>query len=174
MTIPSPLDLPRWLKENSDRLRPPVNNFCLYSGADFVIMVIGGPNTRTDYHVNETEEWFYQHKGNMLLRIVDDGIFRDIEIKEGQMFLLPGNTPHNPVRFADTVGIVVERARPESSIDRLRWYCRAPGHETPTVIREASFHLTDLDTELKPAIEHWMTNEESRRCPACGTVAAAK
>ncbi|KAF8483309.1 3-hydroxyanthranilic acid dioxygenase [Russula ochroleuca] len=174
MTIPSPLDLPRWLKENSDRLRPPVNNFCLYSGADFVIMVLGGPNTRTDYHINETEEWFYQHKGDMLLRIVDDGIFRDIEIKEGQMFLLPGNTPHNPVRFADTVGIVVERARPEASIDRLRWYCRAPGHEKPTVIREASFHLTDLDTELKPVIEHWITNEESRRCPACGTIAEAK
>ncbi|KAI0280188.1 3-hydroxyanthranilic acid dioxygenase [Russula aff. rugulosa BPL654] len=175
MPLLPPLDLPRWLRENSDRLRPPVNNFCLYSGADFIVMAIGGPNARADYHVNETEEWFYQYKGDMLLRVIDDGVFRDIEIKQGQMFLLPGNTPHNPVRFADTVGIVIERVRPEAAIDRLRWYCRAPGqHEAPTVIREESFHVTDLGKDLKPLIERWITDEESRRCPACGTVAAAK
>ncbi|KAI0262616.1 3-hydroxyanthranilic acid dioxygenase [Gloeopeniophorella convolvens] len=174
MPLAPPLDLPRWLKDNSDRLRPPVNNFCLYSGGDFVVMAVGGPNSRADYHVNETEEWFYQHKGAMLLRVVDDGVFRDIEIKEGEMFLLPGNTPHNPVRFADTVGIVIERVRPESATDRLRWYCRAPAHETPTIIREESFHVTDLGTQLKPLIEHWMADEESRRCSACGTVADAK
>lgn len=61
-----------------------------------------------------------------------------------------------------------------SNKDRLRWYCRAPEHETPTIIREESFHVTDLGTQLKPLIEHWMTNEESRRCPACGTIADAK
>jgi len=171
MPLSLPLDLPRWLRENADRLRPPVNNFCLYSGADFVVMAVGGPNARADYHVNETEEWFYQYKGDMLLRVVDDGIFRDIGIKEGEMFLLPGNTPHNPVRFADTIGIVIERVRPEAAIDRLRWYCRAPTHETPTVIREVGLHVTDLGTQLKPHIERWMTNEESRRCPACGMIA---
>ena len=111
MPLSPPLDLPRWLRENADRLRPPVNNFCLYSGADFVVMAVGGPNARSDYHVNETEvlkrsetrrgvsqsshldlaqEWFYQYRGDMLLRVVDDGAFRDIEIKEGEMFLLPG------------------------------------------------------------------------------------
>ncbi|KAI0301598.1 3-hydroxyanthranilic acid dioxygenase [Multifurca ochricompacta] len=174
MPLAPPLDLPRWLRENADRLQPPVNNFCLYSGADFVVMAVGGPNSRADYHVNETEEWFYQHKGDMLLRVVDDGTFRDIEIKEGEMFLLPGNTPHNPVRFADTVGIVIERVRPEAATDRLRWYCRAPGHEKPTIIREESFHVTDLGTQLKPLIDYWMSNEESRRCAACGTVAEAK
>jgi 3-hydroxyanthranilate 3,4-dioxygenase len=122
--------------------------------------------------------------------------------------LAAGNTPHNPVRFADTVGIVIERVRPEAAIgkyehgtpddlcvsstssrghcrcvvltketfgiDRLRWYCRAPVHEVPTIIREESFHVTDLGTQLKPLIERWMTDEESRRCRACGTIAAAK
>lgn len=110
MSLAPPLDLFRWLRDNGERLKPPVNNFCLHSGADFVVMVVGGPNARADYHVNETEvlecskilktvshtpslteqEWFYQHKGDMLLRVVDDGIFRDIDIKEGEMFLLPG------------------------------------------------------------------------------------
>ena len=62
---------------------------------------------------------------------------------------------------------------PLSNKDRLRWYCRAPVHERPTVIREASFHLTDIGTQLKPFIEQWMSSEENRRCPSCGTVAEA-
>jgi len=137
-------------------------------------MAVGGPNERNDYHVNETEEWFYQHKGDMLLRVVDGGVFRDIEIKEGEMFLLPGNTPHNPVRFADTIGIVIERVRPESAVDRLRWYCRSAAHTEPTIIREDAFHVTDLGTQLKPLIQAWMADENLRKCKECGTVAEAK
>lgn len=109
--------------------------------------------------------------------------------------LASGNIPHNPVRFANTVGLVIERVRPKAAIgmccsmstqacdihrspslneDRLRWYCQAPEHERPTVIRETSFHLTDMGTQLKPFIEEWMSNEEGRRCPSCGTIAEAK
>ncbi|KLO09533.1 3-hydroxyanthranilic acid dioxygenase [Schizopora paradoxa] len=172
--LAAPLNLPRWLAENADKLQPPVNNFCLYDGKDYVIMAVGGPNERNDYHMNETEEWFYQYKGEMLLRVVDGEEFKDIRIGEGEMFLLPANTPHNPVRFADTVGIVVERVRPDDATDRLRWYCKSGLHDKPSIILEVSFHVTDLGTQLKPLIRNWIENEDLRRCKGCGTVAEPK
>jgi len=174
MPIPPALNLPKWLRENADKLTPPVNNYCLYDGGDFIVMAVGGPNERNDYHVNETEEWFYQHRGSMLLRVVDDNTFRDIDIAEGEMFLLPANTPHNPVRFANTVGVVIERKRPEASIDRLRWYCRSGKHSEPHIIREDAFHCTDLGTQLKPLIRRWQEDEAGRKCGECGWVAPPK
>ncbi|KAL7004707.1 3-hydroxyanthranilic acid dioxygenase [Cystobasidiomycetes sp. EMM_F5] len=123
MPIAPPINFPRWLEENKDRLKPPVNNFCLYNGKDYTMMVVGGPNERNgalrfpkshlesdfrsklvelrcvnsttylDYHVNETEEWFYQYKGGMLLRMIDESEFREYRIEEGEMFLLPGELP---------------------------------------------------------------------------------
>lgn len=171
--LPPPLAFASWLGANASLLQPPVNNYCLFSGSDFVLMVVGGPNARNDYHVNETEEWFYQLKGAMVLKVVERDAegreaFKDVRIEEGEMFLLPGNTPHNPCRFADTVGLVMERVRPEGSLDRLRWYCKKGGHERPTVIREEVFHCTDLGTQLKPLINNWRENESVRKCPACG------
>jgi len=159
-----------WLASNKDLLQPPVNNYCLFSGRDMVLMVVGGPNARNDYHVNETEEWFYQLKGGMHLKVVEGDEFRTIEIKEGDMFLLPGNTPHNPVRFENTIGLVMERVRPAGSVDRLRWYCRKGNHAKPTIIREESFHCTDLGTQLKPLINAWRDNADLRRCQECGQV----
>lgn len=133
--------------------------------------IVGGPNARTDYHINETAEWFYQYKGAMLLKIVDkddagEEVFRDINIGEGDMFLLPPNTPHNPVRFADTVGIVIEQPRPEKSFDRLRWYCKNCGNK----VNEESFHCTDLGTQIKAAVNAFKADTEKRTCKNCGTL----
>jgi len=166
-----PINFTKWVVENGEKLKPPVNNFCIYDGKDFITMVVGGPNSRNDYHVNETEEWFYQVKGDMLLKVISNGEFVDVNIREGEMFLLPGHVPHNPCRFADTVGLVMERKRPEGSIDRLRWYCPDAQHPKPHLIREVSFHCTDLGVQLKPLINEWMENEELRKCGDCGHVA---
>ncbi|KKK16878.1 3-hydroxyanthranilate 3,4-dioxygenase [Aspergillus ochraceoroseus] len=177
-SLTPPFSFASWVAENQDKLCPPVNNYCLYKGEDFTLMVVGGPNQRNDYHINETEvepyvnlEWFYQVKGDMLLRVVEDDVFRDIPIKEGEMFLLPGNIPHNPVRYKDTIGLVMERKRPSESMDRMRWYCTKGKHNTPTIIQEEIFHCSDLGTQLKPIIEKWQQTEEYRRCGECGCIA---
>lgn len=102
-----------------------------------------------------------------MLKVVDDGEFRDIIIGEGEMFLLPPNTPHNPVRFANTVGIVLEQPRPAGSLDRLRWYCT----NCREVVEEASFHCTDLGTQIKEAVNSFKDSEDRRKCKKCGTVA---
>ena len=99
----------------------------------------------------------------------------------GEMFLLPGNVPHSPIRYADTVGIVVEQNRPADSVgkirrhlkanqDRLRWYCAKCGE----IVYEDSFHLEDLGTQLKRAVEKFAGSEELRTCKNCGTVAKTK
>ncbi|KAI0175685.1 3-hydroxyanthranilic acid dioxygenase [Hypoxylon sp. FL1284] len=163
-----PVNLPKWLEENSHLLKPPVNNYCVYND-DFTVMIVGGPNARTDYHINETPEWFYQYKGAMTLKVVDGGALRDVVIREGDMFLLPGNTPHNPVRFADTVGVVLEQRRPAAALDRMRWYCQEDG--CGAVVHEAAFHCTDLGTQIKAAIEAFMADEANRTCKRCGALA---
>ncbi|CEP16994.1 hypothetical protein [Parasitella parasitica] len=104
--LSQPINFTKWIKENADKLQPPVNNYLLFKGQDTIIMIVGGPNERTDYHINETEV-----KGNLTIKVVDDGVFKDIDVEEGGMFLLPANTPHNPVRYENTIGIVVERVR---------------------------------------------------------------
>lgn len=91
--VAPPLNFPKWLEENRHLLQPPVGNFCLFKSQDYTVMAVGGPNARSDYHFQPTEEFFYQVQGDMLLKIVEDGEFKDIPIKEGEMFMLPGAFP---------------------------------------------------------------------------------
>lgn len=104
----------------------------------------------------------------MLLKVVEeDGTFRDIPIREGEMFLLPPNVPHNPVRFADTVGIVLEQPRPPKSQDRLRWYCQ----NCQQIVYESAFHCTDLGTQIKEAVNSFKEDAQKRTCQSCGDLA---
>ncbi|OBZ87055.1 3-hydroxyanthranilate 3,4-dioxygenase [Choanephora cucurbitarum] len=170
--LPPPINFQKWVAENSDKLQPPVNNSILFRGKDTLVMVVGGPNKRTDYHINETEEWFYQVKGQLLIKVVDDGEFKDIHVQEGDMFLLPPNTPHNPVRYENTIGLVIERVRLSHHVDILRWYCE--NEACRQVVYEESFHCVDLGTQLKPIIEKFASTKELRVCKHCGQLNSAK
>ena len=107
MPLTPPLNFRKWIEENRHLLKPPVGNKMIYKDGDFMNMVVGGPNSRKDYHVDPVEEFFYQLEGDMLLKIMDDGKRMDLPIKEGEIFLLPKNVPHSPQRFENTVGLVV-------------------------------------------------------------------
>ena len=127
-----PLNFHRWIDEHRDLLKPPVGNAQIWEGdRDFMVTVVGGPNSRTDYHVNQGEEFFYQVEGDIVLRVLQHGKPVDIPIKEGEILLLPPNTPHSPQRPANTVGLVIERRRLPDEKDTFLWVCDNCGTVTP-------------------------------------------
>ena len=103
-----PINFKNWIESNRHLLKPPVGNQVVYDQGDFMIMVVGGPNSRKDYHVDPVEEFFFQLEGDMLLKVIENGQRADIPIKEGEIFLLPRNLPHSPQRFKDTVGFLAK------------------------------------------------------------------
>lgn len=166
MPITPPFHLHRWIADNRDKLKPPVGNFALWDNGGFLVMVLGGPNARTDYHVNPGEELFYQVEGDIVVRVLEDGQPRDIPIKEGEIFLLPARVPHSPQRPAGTVGIVVEFPRLTKEDHHLQWVCKACGH----TVNDFAFQPADLGKQIKEMLTKWNGDESLRKCPACGTV----
>src|SRR5215204_6383524 len=120
---PTAFNLMKWIAENPDKLKPPVSAKTIFRGDDFMVTVVGGPNARTDYHVNPTEEFFFQLKGTVTVRIQHQGKPHDVVLPEGSIYLLPANVPHAPMRGPDTVGLIVERIRQNGMKDTHRWYC---------------------------------------------------
>ena len=168
MPVISPFNLKKWIDDNRDLLKPPVGNFCLYKHAEnFIVMIVGGPNSRKDYHYNESEELYYQVEGNIVLKIIDEGVHKDIAINEGDMFLLPPTTPHSPQRGEGTVGLVIEKVR-ENEEDGFLWYCENCGNK----LYEEYKVITDIVAQLPPVMEGFYKNEDKRTCTKCGSVMA--
>jgi 3-hydroxyanthranilate 3,4-dioxygenase len=161
----APLNLHAWVEENRHLLRPPVGNKAIWN-SNFLVMVVGGPNQRTDYHINPGEELFYQLEGDIVLKVIDDGKPRDIPIKQGNIFLLPGRVPHSPQRPANTVGLVVEQPKAFTEDHHLRWYCRSCN----AVLHDVAFQPVDLGKQLKAIIENFNSSPELRTCKSCGAV----
>jgi 3-hydroxyanthranilate 3,4-dioxygenase len=158
----------QWIDENRHLLKPPVGNKQVFRDSEFIIMVVGGPNSRKDYHVDPGEEFFYQLEGDMLLKTVQDGKLVDVPIREGEILLLPANVPHSPRRFANTVGLVVERQRRPEERDGFQWYCENCDH----LLYEEFAHISDIEKQLPPIFEHFFSSIENRTCKNCGTVQA--
>ena len=100
----------KWIGENQHLLKPPVGNKKVFEDGEMTVQVVGGPNERTDYHDDPVEEFFYQLKGDMVLKVCDDGKFYDVPIREGEVFLLPPHTPHSPQRPQEEAGQPVGKA----------------------------------------------------------------
>lgn len=170
MSITPPFNLLQWVEDHRDEFQVPVMNKQFYKEAnDVIVFVSMGPNTRNDYHVNPTEELFYQLKGDIAVRVrpLDGSPPRDVVIREGEMWLCPRNVPHRPQRPADTLGLIVEFPRPAGSSESLRWYCQNDSH----LVYEAPFELKHIDRDLHRIMdEFWNGPEEIRTCEECGTV----
>jgi len=167
MPIKRAFSFKKWIDENRHLLKPPVGNQQVYEIADdLIVMVVGGPNKRKDYHYNETEEFYYQLEGNMVLKIIDEGKPVDIPINEGDIFLLPGKTPHSPQRPENTVGLVIELVRSQKQEDAFMWFCENCGNK----LYEEFLHLNNIVTQLPPIMHRFNENENLRTCNQCGTV----
>lgn len=160
-------NIPAWLAENRHLLVPPVGNRLLYSG-EFKVMVVAGPNARTDYHVEAGEEWFYQLEGAMTLRVVDGGAFYDVHLAAGDTFCLPAGVPHSPQRAPGSVGLVVERERRAGEVDALQWYCQREGCRE--LLYREEFECRDLGKDLAPIIARYYASVNKRTCGKCGFV----
>jgi 3-hydroxyanthranilate 3,4-dioxygenase len=166
--IRRPFNLKHWIEENRDLLKPPVGNKNLYADAgDYIVMIVGGPNARKDYHYNETEELFFQVEGDIEVGIQEDGKAVTIPIREGELFLLPAGVPHQPRRGPDTVGLVIEVKRSDREMkDGLLWFCEKCNHR----LHETYFVLNNIESDFLPRFREFYGSEKLRTCGACGHV----
>jgi 3-hydroxyanthranilate 3,4-dioxygenase len=166
MPLTPPINFKNWIDAHRHLLKPPVGNKMVYEDSDFIIMVVGGPNARKDYHFDEGEEFFHQIEGDITLKVIDEGKPRDIPIRAGEIFLLPPKVPHSPQRPPNTVGLVVERKRTENELDGFQWYCEKCGNK----LFEEFIRVTNIVTQLPPIFERFYGNKDLRTCKKCGTV----
>ncbi|MGY0235820.1 3-hydroxyanthranilate 3,4-dioxygenase [Longispora urticae] len=166
-----PFNFQRWIDEHRDLLRPPVGNVQVWQGTDLMVTVVGGPNQRTDFHDDPVEEFFYQLRGNMVLRIMEEPGRPpvDVQLNEGDVYLLPAHVRHSPQRpEPDSIGLVVEYARPEGHLDAFEWYCLECHH----LVRRSEVRVTSIVDDLPPVFTAFYDSD--RLCPHCGATHPGK
>jgi 3-hydroxyanthranilate 3,4-dioxygenase len=166
--IPPVIDFRAWVAENEHLLRPPVNNKQVWTETgDFIVQVVGSPNERTDYHVDPYEEWFYQIKGDIHVNLMTEDGPRTVNIREGEMWLLPRDTPHSPQRpTAGSIGLVIERIREEGTLEKFQWYCL----NCNALVHEVEIQVRDIVADLPPVFTEFYEDEQLRACANCGAI----
>eukprot|EP00835_Amoeboradix_gromovi_P002332 NODE_130_length_18488_cov_0.389961.p9 type:complete len:164 gc:universal NODE_130_length_18488_cov_0.389961:16169-16660(+) len=161
MKTARPINLLQFIKNNP--FMPPINNRVVQQD-QLMVMLVQGPNKRTDYHVNPTNEWFYQLKGDLVLKIIEDNSFKDLVIKQGESYLLHANIPHSPQRVENSLGLVIEMVRPENMLDSLQWYCNG----CKKLLQESKVRVNDLNVDLLKPINEFTSKKQ--KCPDCNTI----
>lgn len=165
--ITRPFNFQKWIDEHRHILKPPVGNAQVFKdNQDFIVMVVGGPNSRKDFHYDEGEEFFYQIQGDINVRIIENGKPVDVPVKEGEIFLLPAKVPHLPQRPANTIGLVIERYRQPGEQDGFLWFCENCGEK----LYEEYLEVTDIVKQLPEVMNNFYASEDKRTCKNCGTV----
>ena len=163
-----PLDFAGWIEQHRQRLRPPVCNQQIWTNSDFIVTVIGGPNGRSDFHDDPFEEFFYQLQGDAALLLYENGHFEQVELKQGEVFLLPPHVRHSPQRpVEDSLGLVIERARPPGELDAFEWYCAG----CASLLHRAECQLVSIVEDLPRIFDGFYDGAlELRSCAKCGTM----
>lgn len=171
MPLPRPFNFGKWIDEHAHLLKPPVGNKLVFEKAGMVVMVVGGPNQRVDFHDDPEEEFFYQLRGDMVLKVIEDGVIRDIPIREGDVFLLPPHVRHSPQRpVPGSVGLVVEGARRSDEQDGFEWYCFGCGNR----LHRVEVGVKNIVTDLPPLFAAFYADTAARTCKQCGAVHPGK
>jgi 3-hydroxyanthranilate 3,4-dioxygenase len=166
-----PFNFADWIARHADQLKPPVSNKLVFEQSGLVVQVVGGPNQRVDFHDDPVEEFFYQLKGDMVLKVVEDGRIVDIVIREGEVFLLPPHVRHSPQRpQAGSVGLVVEGNRRPDDVDGFEWFCFECGDR----VHRVELKISNIVTDLPPLFERFYADVQSRTCASCGAVHPGK
>jgi 3-hydroxyanthranilate 3,4-dioxygenase len=169
MPAAAPFNLHRWIEQNRHLLKPPVGNKLLFEDSTFIIMAVGGPNSRKDFHHDPSEEFFFQVEGDMVLKTVQDGRLSEVSIRAGEVYLLPAEVPHSPQRPAGSVGIVIERRRGPDELDGFSWYCENCGNQ----LYLERVAVRNIETQLPDIFSRFFADIKHRTCHVCGTIMQA-
>ncbi len=164
-------DFRSWIDRNEHLLKPPLGAKLVFEEADMTVMAIGGPNSRVDFHDDPVEEFFYQLRGNMVLKIADGGEIYDVPVREGEVFMMPRHVRHSPQRpVPGSVGLVVESPRIDGMLDAFEWFC----FECKKLVHRIEVPVGNLVADLPPLFEAFYADKAARTCGNCGTLHPGK
>jgi len=139
--------LKKWVGENRHLFNPPfrTNQLLVYQ-KDFLVMILRGPNTRLDFHIEPGDEFFYQ--------------------VEGEIFVCPGGLPHSPRRFDNTWGLVIERKRREEEKEEFAWFCE----QCDALVLSRVVNQGNIPSQVTAVYSEFNASESMRTCKSCGFV----
>ena len=165
MKTPPVIDLEsvtRELAESGKRVR------VLWQEPESLAFVARGREYRSEFHINDSDEFTYMIKGTMHLHYrTPEGKEEICVIPEGSTNFMPGNTPHSPRFPPDAFALITERGRRAGEVDRFQWYCPkcdALLHEERAVVDDYSKDF------VSQAYRNFFGSVEHRTCKACGNV----